>query len=313
MNELWIVCGIVFAGVVLAVHTLYRMVVRAQRDRNAINRRLTARTRDGVKSVEVLRQERGLASFDHPSLEGVNEFLAQTGLKMSVGALGLWTAALCAGVASLSPFLSHLWMGAAAGLIVGSGGVALYLSIVRRRRIDSFTAQLPDALNIIVRSLRIGHPFVSAIGLAAKEMRDPVGAELAITAEEIMFGQDVTTAVVNLHRRVGQDDLLFLVTAVSVQSQTGGNLAEVLARLATLMRQRSTLQLKVKALSAEGRLSAWFLSAMPFILYGAIRLLSRDYFGELAGSPALVPALVYGGVSLVVANFVIYRMVNFKI
>ena len=104
----------------------------------------------------------------------MNEFLAQTGLKMSVGALGLWTAALCAGVAlALSPFLSHLWMAAAAGLIVGSGGVALYLSIVRRRRIDSFTAQLPDALNIIVRSLRIGHPFVSAIGLAAKEMRDP--------------------------------------------------------------------------------------------------------------------------------------------
>jgi tight adherence protein B len=314
MNELWIVCGIVFAGVVLAVHTLYRMVVRAQRDRSAINRRLAARTGDRAKSAEVLRQERGLASFDHPSLEGVNEFLAQTGLRMSAAALGLWTASLCAGVAlALSPFLSHSWMAAAIGLIVGLAGVALYLSIVRGRRIDSFTAQLPEALNIIVRSLRIGHPFVSAIGLAAKEMRDPIGAELAITAEEIMFGQDVTTAVVNLHRRVGQDDLLFLVTAVSVQSQTGGNLAEVLARLATLMRQRSTLQLKVKALSAEGRLSAWFLSAMPFILYGAIRLLSKDYFGELAGSPALVPALIYGGVSLVVSNFIIYRMVNFRI
>ena len=104
-----------------------------------------------------------------------------------------------------------------------------------------------------------------------------------------------------------------LPISVSVQSQTGGNLAEVLARLATLMRQRSTLQLKVKALSAEGRLSAWFLSAMPFILYGAVRLLSKDYFAELTGSPVLVPALVYAGVSLVVANFVIYRMVNFRI
>jgi tight adherence protein B len=116
-----------------------------------------------------------------------------------------------------------------------------------------------------------------------------------------------------MHRRVGQDDLLFLVTAVSVQSQTGGNLAEVLARLATLMRQRSTLQLKVKALSAEGRLSAWFLTAMPFILYGAIRLLSKNYFGELAASPLLVPALVYGWASLIVSNIIIYRMVNFKI
>jgi tight adherence protein B len=314
VSELWIVCGIVFAGVVLAVCALYRMVVRAQSDRKAINRRLEARVRGGAKSVEILRQERGLASFDHPSLEGANEFLAQTGLRLSALALGLWAAALWAGVAlALAPFLSHLWMAAAIGLIVGALAVYAYMAVVRQRRIDKFTAQLPDALNIIVRSLRIGHPFVSAIGLAAKEMREPIAGELAATAEEIAFGQDVTTAVANLHARVGQDDLLFLVTAVSVQSQTGGNLAEVLARLATLMRQRSTLQLKVKALSAEGRLSAWFLTAMPFILYGAIRLLSRDYFGELAGSPVLLPALIYGGVSLVVANFVIYRMVNFKI
>ena len=175
MSELWIVCGIVFAGVVLAVHTLYRMVVRAQRDRSAIKRRLASNAGAGAKwAVDILRQERGLANFDHPRLEALNEFLAQTGLRISVAALGLWTASLCAGVAlALSPFLSHLWMAAAIGLIVGSLASSLYLSIVRRRRIDSFTAQLPDALNIIVRSLRIGHPFVSAIGLAAKEMRDP--------------------------------------------------------------------------------------------------------------------------------------------
>ena len=77
--------------------------------------------------------------------------------------------------------------------------------------------------------------------------------------------------------------------------------------------QRSTLELKVKALSAEGRLSAWFLTAMPFLLYGAIRLLSRDYFGELAESLILVPALVYASISLVASNIIIYRMVNFKI
>jgi tight adherence protein B len=316
MSELWIVCATVFAGVILAVNALFRMVARAQRDRATINRRLAASAGDGArpKSVTILRQERGLANLDHPSFAALNEFLAQTGLKISLPALGWWTASLCVGVAfALSVFLSHPWMAAAIGLVVGSLGVGVYMAIARRKRIDSFTAQLPDALNIIVRSLRIGHPFASAIGLAAREMRDPIAAELAMTAEEIAFGQDVTTAVVNLHRRVGQDDLLFFVTAVSVQSKTGGNLAEVLARLATLMRQRSTLELKVKALSAEGRFSAWFLTAMPFILYGAIRLLSRDYFGELANSPALVPALVYGGVSLVVSNFIIYRMVNFRI
>jgi tight adherence protein B len=315
MSVVWIICCIVFVGVIFAVQASYRLVVGAQRSHNAINRRLAGNS-SGSKGepTDILRQELGLANFDDPALASLNEFLAQTGLRISILSLGLWTVSLCAAVAlTLSPFLSPLWAAAAVGLIVSLSSIVLYLAITRRRRIDSFTAQLPDALNIIVRSLRIGHPFVSAIGLASREMRNPIAAELAITAEEVTFGQDVTTAVVNLHRRVGQDDLLFLVTAVSVQSQTGGNLAEVLGRLATLMRQRSTLQLKVKALSAEGRLSAWFLTAMPFILYGAIRLLSRDYFGELAGSPVLVPALVYGGISLVVANFAIYRMVNFKI
>jgi tight adherence protein B len=315
MSELWIIYCIVFAAVILTVQALYWLIVGAQRRSATLKRRLALSARRAAREpVDILRQERGLANFDHPRFASLNEFLAQTGLRISIFALGSWTASLGAAVAlALSPFLSHLWAAAAIGLVVGSLIVVLYLSIVRRRRIDRFTAQLPDALNIIVRSLRIGHPFVSAIGLAAREMRDPIAVELAITAEEIGFGQDVTTAAGNLHSRVGQDDLLFLVTAVSVQSQTGGNLAEVLARLATLMRQRSTLQLKVKALSAEGRLSAWFLTAMPFILYGAIRLLSNDYFGELARSSVLVPALTYGWISLIVSNIIIYRMVNFKI
>jgi tight adherence protein B len=315
MSGLWIIYCIVFAAVILAVQALYWLIVGSQRRSATLKRRVAASAgRAASEPVDILRQERGLANFEDPRLASLNEFLAQTGLRISVFALGLWTVSLGAAVAlASSPFLSRLSASAAAGSVAGPLIVALYLSIVRRRRIDRFTAQLPDALNIIVRSLRIGHPFVSAVGLASREMREPIAAELAITAEEIGFGQDVTAAVANLHRRVGQDDLLFLVTAVSVQSQTGGNLAEVLARLATLMRQRSTLKLKVKALSAEGRLSAWFLTAMPFILYGAIRLLSHDYFGELAGSPVLVPALVYGWTSLVVSNIIIYRMVNFKI
>jgi tight adherence protein B len=314
MSDLWIIYCVVFGAVILAVPALYWLMVGAQRCGATLKRRLQLSAAGAAREpADIFRQERGLANFDHPMFASLNEFLAQTGLRISLSALGLWTASLGVAVAlAASPFLFHPWA-AAAGVVVGPLAVVLYLSVLRRRRIDRFTAQLPDALSIIVRSLRIGHPFVSAICLASREMRDPVAAELAMTAEEIGFGQDVTAAVVNMRRRVGQDDLLFLVTAVSVQSRTGGNLAEVLARLATLMRQRSTLQLKVKALSAEGRLSAWFLTAMPFILYGVIRLLSRDYFGELAASPVLVPALVYASISLIVANIIIYRMVNFKI
>jgi tight adherence protein B len=111
---------------------------------------------------------------------------------------------------------------------------------------------------------------------------------------------------------VGQEDLMFLVISINIQSQTGGNLAEILARLSRLIRERTKLKLKVKALSAEGRMSAYFLSAMPFVLVAMISLLSPGYFDEVKNSPWFVPSLFYAGVSLLVGNIVIYRMVHFK-
>ena len=229
-------------------------------------------------------------------------------------ALTLWTLMVAVLIAiPLWALLLPQWLAAGIGLIVAPALVGMYLSITRRRRIERFAQQLPDGLDIIVRGLRVGHPFSSAIELVAREMRDPIGSELGITADEMTFGQDVVTAVSNLYRRVGQEDLVFLAIAVSVQSQTGGNLADVLARLATLMRERITMALKIKSLSAEGRLSGWFLSAMPFVLFGAIQLLSREYFSGLRESPLLVPALLYGFTSVIAANIVIYRMVHFRV
>ena len=198
-------------------------------------------------------------------------------------------------------------------LVGGPALVAFYFMLARRRRIERFGAQLPDALEIIVRGLRVGHPFTSAMELVAREMLPPIGAELSLTMDEIAFGQDVTTALSNLYGRVGQEDLLFLVIAVGVQVQTGGNLADVLDRLATLMRERVNMRMKVKALSAEGRLSAYFLTAMPFVLFAVVSLIAPNYFTELKNSPALVPALLYAGISIVGSNYVIYRMVNFKV
>ena len=167
MSDLWIIYGVVFAAVILTVQALYWLIVGAQRRGATLKRRLalSAAGRAAMSQpVDILRQERGLANFDHPRFASLNEFLAQTGLRISVLALGLWAASFGAAVGvAFSPFLSHLWAAAAVGLVAGPLGVVLYLSIVRRRRIDRFTAQLPDALNIIVRSLRIGHPFVSAI------------------------------------------------------------------------------------------------------------------------------------------------------
>jgi tight adherence protein B len=316
MNQLWVIYGLVFFAAILAIESLYWLIYELRGNKKRINRRLTLGEKSAAKGqvLDILRRERGFADFNSPALTRLNDFFVQTGLRVSKTALTLWTLMVAAVISvPLWTLLLPQWLAAGIGLIVAPALVGLYLLIIRRRRIERFAQQLPDSLDIIVRGLRVGHPFSSAIELVAREMRDPIGSELGITADEMTFGQDVVTAVSNLYRRVGQEDLVFLAIAVSVQSQTGGNLADVLARLATLMRERVTMRLKIKALSAEGRLSGWFLSAMPFILFGAIQLIATDYFGGLKGSPFLVPALVYGLTSLLLANIAIYRMVNFKV
>ena len=316
MNQLWVIYGLVFAAAILAVESVYWLMFELRGAKKTINRRLilNEKTQGKSQALDMLRNERGFADFRSPRLTKLNDFFVQTGLRVSRAALAFWT--VSAGVAIgflLSQFLHRPWLAAAVGLIMAPSVVGLYLARRRRKRMQRFAIQFPDAMDIIVRGLRVGHPFSSAIELVAREMQDPIGSEMGITADEMTFGQDVITAVTNLYRRVGVEDLIFLAIAVSIQTQTGGNLADLLARLAALMRERITMTLKIRALSAEGRMSAWFLSAMPFVLFAVIQLLTKSYFSELSGSPVLVPALVYGWTSLILANIAIYRMVNFKI
>jgi tight adherence protein B len=316
MNPVFIIYGLVLLAAILAIESIYWLAYELRINKKTINRRLALgeKTETRIQVLDNLRRERGFANFNSPTLTRLNDFLVQTGLRVSRLVLALWTLMAAAVIAVPLWALSFRWWTAAAiGLIVAPAVIGLYLALTRRRRIARFALQLPDGLDIIVRGLRVGHPFSAAIDLVAREMPDPIGTEFGITGDEMTFGQDLVTALTNLNRRVGQEDLVFLATGVSVQSQTGGNLADLLARLATLMRQRLTMALKVKALSAEGRLSGWFLTAMPFILFGVIRLVSKDYYSGLTDSPLLVPAVIYGLTSVFLSNIVIYRMVNFKI
>ena len=308
---LWLVYGLVFAAAIFAIEGSFWLAYDLRTNKKAIRRRLSLSEKAKSEVADVLLQGRGMSVLNQSAM---SDFLVQTGLKVSKIALVVWTAVTAAVIAApIAWFGPQLWLSAAAALIGAPALVGLYLMRARRRRIDRFGAQLPDALEIIVRALRVGHPFTSSIELVAREMLDPIAYEFGTTLDEMTYGQDIITALSNLYRRVGQDDLLFLVIAVSVQAQTGGNLADVLSRLATLMRDRVNLRLKVKALSAEGRMSAWFLTAMPFVLFGAVQLISQNYFEEVKTSAALVPALVYGISSILLSNFVIYRMVNFKV
>jgi tight adherence protein B len=315
MNELWVIAAFVFVAVVLGIEGLYWLAVPSWRSEKSINRRLTSSRQFAEPSgpLTALRADRRFFDSDHPLLRRINDRFSQTGLRPDRGKVVLSITAL--GVASFVIWVTILGAGLAS-LVTSTlstfGLTALYLEIIRRKRIARFTELLPDAIDVIIRGVRVGFPLPVALNLVAREMPDPIGAEFGLTADEITFGQDVRTAIENLYRRVGHEDLLFFVVALNVQNQTGGNLAEVLTRLSRLLRSRSKLRLKIRSLSAEGRVSAVVLSLMPFILFAGIGLISPSYFGEIRNEALVIPAVVYGAISLLLGNIVMYRMVHFK-
>lgn len=198
--------------------------------------------------------------------------------------------------------------GGAAALPLAALGAWLPLLLLRRaarRRAAALERQLPDALDLVGRALRAGHAFGGALRLAADEFPAPLGPELRTVVEEVNLGLDLDAALGALARRFELADLTFFVVSVAIQRDTGGNLAEIVSTIARLVRERFKLHGKVRVLSAEGRLSAGILLALPFLVALAIFALNRDYLGLLAEHPlgramaALALAMMAVGVAII--------------
>jgi tight adherence protein B len=315
-SQLWIIYALVFGAALFGARAIYWLVFRSRAEQHIINRRLALSNEltNPVEVLDALRSERGLGLLSGVAgVEWLEKLVMQTGLNLGPASLAIWGVGLIA--LFYVPMVLWLPLGPFAILVAipaGLGAGVLLLRWARARRIRKFSEQLPEALDIVVRGLRAGHPFRAAIGLVARELPDPIGTEFGIMVDEISFGLDQQVAVNHLHARVGQEDLSFVSIAINIQTQTGGNLAEILQNLSRLLRNRSRMRLKIRALTSEGRTSAIFLSVMPFFLFLLISLVSPSYFGFLKGSPLVEPALVVGLTLLAIGNFVMYRMVNFR-
>jgi tight adherence protein B len=189
----------------------------------------------------------------------------------------------------------------------------LTLRVLRGRRRKKFGAQFPDAIDIIVRSLRAGHPVPIAVSMVAREMPDPIGSEFGIVSDEITYGADLETAMRNLFFRLGQEDLPLFVTAVAIQGSTGGNLGEILENLSAVIRQRFKMRRKIKALAAEGRASALILSALPIGMFLVVQVISPDFYGSVWKYDLTKTILGIAAAWMAFGNLFMYRMVNFKI
>ena len=315
MSDLTIVVALIFAAATLTVYALYWIFFVSRREQRLFNRRLElSKSLDNPSAVlETLREERSFSNFSNPALRQLSDWLSQTGIPIKPRSLGLSFLILYLVLSALLSIFLGFGLATIALALVATAAIMVFaLSYLRSRRIFNFAEQLPDAIDIITRGVRAGLPFSSSVTLVAREMADPVATEFGMLADEIAFGLDLRSALDNLYRRVGQEDLLFLTVAVSIQSQTGGNLGEILSRLSKLMRSRSKMRLKINALSAEGRLSAIALTLLPFALFLIINVLSPAYYSTVRGNALLEPAIYLGLSLLVVGNIIMYRMVHFK-
>ena len=201
----------------------------------------------------------------------------------------------------------------AVGLAMGVGGVFVWISSKAAKRMAMIEEQLPEAVELMVRSLRVGHPFSSAIAIVAKEVADPLGTEMGMISDEAAYGRDMGETLKAMAERLDMQDMRFLAVAVTIQQQSGGNLAEILDGLAKVIRARFRLFRRVKAITAEAKWSGKLLSAFPLLALVAINLIQPDYFDDVMETPVFIPACLVVAAFLV-ANLVVMRaLVNIKV
>jgi tight adherence protein B len=303
---------------VLFVEAIYLLCFSTASYRNSINRRLRLmKDQPDRQSILVqLRRERGLTGegFYGMRILSLNRLVLQSGLTTGIGRIGLFA------VAGAAILFFAVWgvrgdLFEAVIVAVVAAGVLPYLGLrtLRARRQGKFGAQFPNAIDIIVRSLRAGHPVPIAISMVARELPDPVGTEFGIVADEITYGADLETGMRNLNYRVGQEDLPLFVTAVAIQGSTGGNLSEILENLSAVIRERFKMRRKVKALAAEGKFSALFLSALPIAIFVMIRFVAPDFYGSVWKHDMTRIGLGMAAGWMLMGNILMYRMVNFRI
>ena len=247
------------------------------------------------------------------NLGGLETLLQQANSKMHLGVFFLLSG--CLGMVGGLVGAFKDW-GLPVALVLGVVGCLMpWLSIKwkRKKRFNAFQRQLPEGLDLMARALRAGHAFSVGMKMVGDEFSDPIGPEFSRTVEEISFGIDVPEALENLTKRIDCVDLKFFVTALSVQRETGGNLAEIIEAISRLIRQRYELFGRVKALSAEGKLSAYILVALPFVMAGVLWYLNPEYMTLLFDDPAGHMMMAGAGFMMCFGAYVMKNMTQIKV
>ena len=317
MDPALLIYGVLFVAVAALVGGAALLLMGgAIRTNRRQAQRLAALDRAQVRPevAEALRKEAGARSAA-PIREALETRLRRAGVALTpeqaAGLMAAVAAAVFVGLSAATDAPVALRAGLA--IAVGAGGVAAWIARRAKARLTAIEEALPDAVELMVRSLRVGHPFGSSVQIVARETTGPLADEMAIVADETAYGREIGEALAEMAERVGTQDLRFLAVAVTIQQQSGGNLAEVLDGLAKVVRSRFRLFRRVRAITAEAKWSGTFLSAFPVLATVGLNLLKPDYFDEVRETAYFMPAALAVGVFLVANVVVMRRLVDIKV
>ena len=248
-----------------------------------------------------------------PGMESLERTMLQAGKETPAYKVILLSAAVAIVSGSIA-WYAQIGIWGTLGAVVISAVLPIgRLRAQRDKRLAKFEEQLPDAINVMGRALQAGHPFSDAMHLVAEEMKDPIALEFRTTYSDMNYGMTPKNAFYNLLDRVPSVSLMALVTAILIQRETGGNLAEVLNKIAGVIRDRFRFQRKVMSLSAEARLSAWILALIPFVLAAIMMVASPDYLPMLKNDPQGRNLIMIGFGSIIIGVFWMRKLIRIKV
>lgn len=320
----------VFASVFLLLQVVFRATADTTVHLNAINKRLRM-IRQGTKREDVIAELRRNDPLRDVQGEGFitglnrkfRQMLMMAEVPFGPGQVMLGMAIvfliltiLIALFASLANFPLTLGVMQLVLAVAAAFSIAIplfVLSFMAQRRRKKMQDQFPVALDIFVRALRSGHPVSAAIELLTEEMEDPIGSQFGLVADEVSYGADLTAALQSMAERWDMDDIRMFVVSLSLQNETGGNLAEILENLSDVIRERASLYMKVRALSSEGRMTGWILGVLPIVLFVMLFMMNPPFYLGVAldpiffiGFPLLIAWYLFG-------IYMIRRLIDLKV
>jgi tight adherence protein B len=306
---------LVFASAASAGHALWELfhVAGAQR---AVNQRLRLAGRITALGERVLelRKQRAPDALGKVAWGWLRNLIIRSGVIVDLRRGAVMAAIAGAAAAVAAAVLAHnLLLALAVGLATGIGGPIAFLKIKADRRAKALARQLPDALEIVVRSLEAGHPVPTALSLVGREMADPIGSEFGMASDEIAYGSTLEQAIGRMAERCQHLDVDLFAATVRLQERAGGNLTGLLRMNASTVRERLKMRLKIKAASSEGRISAMILTAAPILVMGFLQVASPHYYGDVIHVKGIQIGLGIIAIWLFIGNLVMRRMIDMRI